>query len=345
MTGVAIRDLILRNVFAFRGRRNEAGNWWSQARQVFIDSANPFITLPQSCIFASDGAQVAQAMDWRDIDDNFKAWRDASYNGDVLPVGVMEPKPGLVWIAMPSFGPDDGQRDAYRKMFATLADQRASYLGARAIVLDLRGNQGGSSEWSEQVADALWGKARVDRAMNAYAAKTRVWWRASHDNAAYLGQAVAQMRAQQRDASADTFGLIAKGLQAASDRGDTWYVEPVGDNVTPNGENDPPALTTPVYVIVPGQCASACLDAVDTFTRFDNVKLIGAPSSADSTYLEVRLAVLPSGLARVIIPNKMYVGRPRAAGQVYEPAIVNTDLDWSTTSFIDLIEADLKSRP
>ena len=94
-------------------------------------------------------------------------------------------------------------------------------------------------------------------------------------------------------------------------------------------------------MIVPGQCASACLDALDTFTRFPDTRLIGAPSSADSTYLEVRRQAAPSGLCTVIIPNKMWVHRPRPAGGFYKPDIEVTTLKWSIAEFQAAIEKDL----
>ena len=97
-------------------------------------------------------------------------------------------------------------------------------------------------------------------------------------------------------------------------------------------------------MIVPGQCASACLDALDVFAHFPNTKLIGAPSSADSVYLEVRVQALPDGLAKVVIPTKLYRDRPRASGQVYPPAIEVRDLSWSTGAFRAVVEADLKRR-
>lgn len=80
---------------------------------------------------------------------------------------------------------------------------------------------------------------------------------------------------------------------------------------------------------------------MDAFTRFPNTRLIGAPSSADSTYMEVRVQNLASGLARVIIPNKVYVNRPRANGQVYLPAIYVNDLEWSTANLLAVVERDL----
>lgn len=116
------------------------------------------------------------------------------------------------------------------------------------------------------------------------------------------------------------------------------------NNLAADLPTDPPAFTKPVYVIVPGQCASACLDALDVFTRFPNTRLIGAPSSADSTYMEVRTQALASGLAEVIIPNKVYVKRPRANGQIYLPDIYMNELVWSTGNFLKLVDADLSSK-
>jgi hypothetical protein len=72
-------------------------------------------------------------------------------------------------------------------------------------------------------------------------------------------------------------------------------------------------------VIVPGQCVSACLDAVDYFKHFPNTKLIGAPSSADSTDMEVRNPKLPSGMADALIPMKMDVDRPGGKGVFTSP--------------------------
>lgn len=104
---------------------------------------------------------------------------------------------------------------------------------------------------------------------------------------------------------------------------------------------DPAPFTRPVYVIVPGNCASACLDAVDVFKLFPNTRLLGAPSSADSTYMEVRNEKLPGGLARVLVPTKLYVNRPRGNGEFYRPDIPVTALQWTRANFLDAIERDL----
>jgi hypothetical protein len=64
--------------------------------------------------------------------------------------------------------------------------------------------------------------------------------------------------------------------------------------------------------------------------------------SADSDYLEIRYAPLPSGYASAVIPLKMWVGRPRANGQYYQPDIEVADLDWSTSAFLRRIQRDIR---
>jgi hypothetical protein len=60
--------------------------------------------------------------------------------------------------------------------------------------------------------------------------------------------------------------------------------------------------------------------------------------------MEVRNPKLPSGMARAIIPMKMYVNRPRGNGEFYSPDIAMTDFDWSTANFLRRIEQDLARR-
>lgn len=344
--GKPVRQRIEDNVFSFAGRSSEPGRWWERARQLFVDAANPFVQLPARCRFSDAGKVVERALAWKPLDAQADAWLKESYNGPTLPVGLTEPRKGLFWAAMPSFQPDEAQRAAYRAMTAAVADDRRRFLEADAVVIDLRHNQGGSSLWSLAFAEALWGQDRVRRRMIARSARTEIWWRASPGNTAHVTAWIQQFTDEKQVEFIDWAKRTSAGMQAALARGDKYYVEKVDAPAAPaaSSDTDPPPFTRPVYVIVPGQCASACLDALDVFTSFANTTLIGAPSSADSTYMEVRLQPLRSGVSAAIIPNKMYVNRARANGQAYLPAIYANDVDWSTASFRAVVERDL-ARP
>ena len=339
--GQSTRTLLLNNVFRFMGRSAEPGNWWSRSVNLFVDAGNPFVTLPKRCRFRTSAGWQVRDLAWRPVNDDYSNWRKAAYNGDDHPVGQFEPAKGLIWIAMPTFDPDAAQRDAYRAMFAAISADRSRFLNARAVVIDLRANQGGSSDWSLDLAAAIWGKGRVDRAMDAYNKGVQIWWRASKGNADYTAQLVDILKDEKQTRMAEEFAPVAIGIAAAQSKGQPFFVEPPDPPAPPAVSDEPPPLRTPVYVIVPGQCASACLDALDTFTRFPDTRLIGAPSSADSTYLEVRRQAAPSGLCTVIIPNKMWVHRPRPAGGFYKPDIEVTTLKWSIAEFQAAIEKDL----
>ncbi|MDC8771451.1 S41 family peptidase [Roseateles albus] len=362
--GLAIKDLITRNVFAFNGRSDEAGHWWVRARRVFVDAGNPFISLPKRCQFdaGAGSKRFTQTLVWQAANEQSRQWIKESYNGDALEVGLTEPRPGLFWAAMPTFQPDESQRAAYQAINKQVGEQRQSFLDADALVIDLRHNQGGSSTWSRDFAAVLWGAETVERRMSAYQGDMAIWWRASVDNTAYLGELVERLTKEGQAETAAWVKTICTGMQAALARGDKFFIEPSENEVDSQPASsvasaahiasdpaadlpaDSPAYTKPVYVVVPGQCASACLDALDIFTRFPNTRLIGAPSSADSTYMEVRTQALASGLATVIIPNKVYVKRPRANGQIYVPDIVLKELRWSTANVAKAVEADLAAK-
>ncbi|MFK3739580.1 S41 family peptidase [Massilia sp. TN1-12] len=345
--GKPVKKLLEDNVFAFDGRIGEPGRWWSRTRNLFVDSGNPFIQLPRRCEFALNGKTYARDIAWKPWDEQTRRWRTAAYNGQTLEAGLSEPRKGLYWIAMPSYQPDEKERETYRAINKEISGKRQRFLDADAVVIDLRQNQGGSSFWSRDLAVALWGEGRVKRRMDARSARTEVWWRASPGNVEHVTHLVEELTREKQADAVEWARRNSAGMQAALARGDKFYVEKDGDMAAvakyPAADlpTDPPPFTRPVYVIVPGQCASACLDALDVFTQFPNTVLIGAPSSADSTYMEVRTQKLHSGLASAIIPNKVYVNRARANGQVYLPAIYVNDLDWSVATFLRVVERDL----
>lgn len=340
--GKPARQVILDNVFSFEGRAAEAGRWWSRARSVFLDWHNPFIELPKRCSFEVNGKLGEHVLAWRALDAQAERWFADSNAGDARPVGITEPRKNLYWVSMPTFQPNEEERAAYRAMTREIEQNRARYLAADAIVVDLRKNQGGSSTWSADFARALWGKERVRHAMTDYFARTEVWWRASQANTEYVFSMADKQAKEGRTESAASSRIEGEGMRAALARGEPFYVQAKSRPTAPTAAGAEVApFTRPFYVIVPGNCASACLDAIDVFTRFPNTTLVGAPSSADSTYMEVRHQDLASGLAAVIVPNKVWVNRPRANGQVYHPKLPVLDVVWSMPVLLKTVEKDL----
>lgn len=344
--GRPVRELVQKRL-AYRGfRPNEAGIWWLRAPQAFYSTPLFKAHRPERCRFRLPGGQERDAaLTYAPAPENFMKLVESATDGERLPIGITEPQPGIFLIAMPDFNPDEGGAKAYEALFTQLESRRAELLQARAIVIDLRHNNGGSSLWSRKAARILWGQEAVDRRMSQFFRNVSIWWRASPGNVSYMEELVASLRQKGRTDQANANQRPAQEMRAALTRGDKFWVQPISATAAAADAPLPPTdFTAPVYVITPGRCASACLDAVDAFTRFPNTKLIGAPTSADSTYMEVRNADLPSGHGRIVIPNKMWAGRPRGAGEVYTPHIPFEALDWSTAAFLERIQEDLAAQ-
>lgn len=341
--GRPARVLIRDSAFSFYGRPNEAGQWWQYAPLFFARTRSPYEALPRICTFRYPGGQLrAFRLTWQKVPAALdRAWSEAAARHD--PIGLSRPRQGISLISLPSFSPDEAGRAAYARLFERLEEEMTQLLNGRAIVLDLRNNSGGSSSWSVEVAKRLWGEGAVAAALARYFRNTRIWWLADPANITHFRESAAELRAQHREDLASEIEAIIRHLEAAHTRGDRFYIEHAGAPY-------PHAAATsrhlpPVFVITDGGCVSACLDAVDLFTRFPGVTVVGAPTSADSAYLETRSQPLPSGRGWVVIPTKIWVGRPRAPGQVYWPQILVNDLEWTTDGLLDHIEHDLARRP
>jgi hypothetical protein len=344
--GRRIADFLRTRLLTRNFRPAEAGQWWSWSPRALVSTPTTVEGRAERCTFQAPGGRPREAaLAWTAAPDDLDTRLAAASDGEPTPIGLTEPRPRLFLIGMPDFNPDEAGTQAWRRLYDGLTRQRTQLLGARAVVIDLRHNNGGSSLWSRDAARILWGRDAVDRRMSRHFRNVAIWWRASRGNTEYMDQLIARLREMGLESQAEANRASAEGMRAALARGDAFHVEPAGEGDAADAGPLPDSdFRVPVYVIVPGRCASACLDALDVFTRFGNVGLMGAPSSGDSTYMEARAMDLPSGRGRIVIPNKIWIGRPRRSGEFYRAAIEVDDLDWSTATFLDRIERDLATR-
>ncbi|MDN3384102.1 S41 family peptidase [Pseudoalteromonas sp. APC 3358] len=336
--GQSTDTLMRERIFKFHGEVAQPGHWWQQGWRLLIDEGNPFLTPLKECEFVkANGDTYTQALNWSVKPKSASKHLENAYNGDELPIDLTWPEKNIGWIAMPSFSSTDKQTAAYNKVFEKIQQQRSKLLTAKAVVLDLRHNQGGSSYWSSQIAKGLWGQKVVEQKANNTSQNTQVWWRASKDNTGYVESLFSVVKDQPEVLK--TLKTVAAGMALSLENDAPFYVEEKTNTL--NNIPHTPLVSdfkTKVFVIVPPQCASACLDALDKFKLFENTTLFGAPSSADSMYMEVRLADLPSGLGKVIVPNKVYVNRARGAGAYYKPDIAYNGIDWTTNRLLEQIK-------
>ena len=254
---------------------------------------------------------------WRPIDAAFLSDRIERASGILVPpLGLR--RIGDVWlISLPSFtwtGPDAAHM---RAMVATLRDHAAELHAARHVVIDLRGNGGGNSQWGDDVAAALWGRSLVD-AVDASADGT-LDWRVSPRNRDTIRMDAAGMRTDGHTAEAAEWDGLARRMDQALKSGQSLL-----------RVNDPPSAPVPaapspfahrVLVLTEPHCASACLDFVDLLDRLPGTERIGLPTGADTDYLDLASAPLPSGHATLDYAMKVYRHRARGSNVAYRPVV------------------------
>ena len=271
--------IIRKGAFQFYGLPEQAGQWWQFAPQTFLRDRSKYDRLPRRCSFRSpDGRLTDYPLRWRPVpEEEMLAWRK---NSEREPVGLNEPRPGIWFVSLSTFSPDMGGVTRYGQLFRELDNNVAAIAAAKALVLDLRGNRGGSSSWSKEVAEHLWGEAAVKAKLAEYFRNTEVWWRADAENVDHFRQVAVALRAQDRDSNVQDLEILIGHLSDMIAQGQSIYVEEFGRSLQTDRKSAVPRRLPPVYVITDGSCASACLDAIYTFTRFPGVKLVGAPTLA-----------------------------------------------------------------
>lgn len=287
---------------------------------TFLDTGNPYVAPIKRCRFQHAGKTTEVALQWRAPELDlyrryvFTAARKTEARGQRL-------ESGMQWVTIPTFNgnPDSPAGTKLRALLSYLDTHLREFRDAPAVVFDLRGNGGGSSDWSYQIALRLWGPGAIARRPEP---PITITWRASKGNLAAIRDDFAQ-RSKSGNLSAkmtEWYRDTIAGLERAVATGDALWVVRPGPGQAQTQIEDLPAYNTrgPVYIVTDPSCMSACLDAVDMWTRLGAVP-VGRETGADSQYMEVRQVRLPAGIGAVSLPMKFNSGRPRGNNEPVVP--------------------------
>lgn len=316
--GVPADQLSETRLAPFSGRWMLASQRRRAGRRLFLDDGNPFIPPIRSCVFDRGGRPLTVTLAWQTLTSDEADRRLAAVDRrERPPIGARVLADGTRWYTMSDFDGDPGS-DAGKALPGMIAAMRADRMrlsAAPAIVLDLRGNNGGSSDWSRQVAEILWGADAVRRAEKG---SDYVEWRASPANLAFMRQT--------RDARLDLLSPEAKswfdrtiaGLESGIATRRPLWREPAEFEAATAPQAVPPPLRGRIWIVTDEGCGSACLDAADLWGKL-GAKQVGRETSADTLYMDIRQDALPSGLGQVAVPMKVYRHRPRGSNEPLKP--------------------------
>ena len=334
-------DSLVARELAFQGHpRSHARRRWATT-WALVDGSNPLRPPPAACVFEHEGRRARHALRWRPFAATTLDRLMRAVRLEPATLGLSEVAPGVFWVGIPSFAAGPA---VLRPLVDSIAARATALRSARAVILDVRGNGGGSSVWGQEIVAALWGKDAADPNLGGPAA---VDWRASPANADFVASARAAMtRPGTNPAVLDLLRRVEAGMREAIAEGRPYWRQegragPSG-GLTRRRPVGPGAIAARVALLTDDGCASACLDFADRVLAQPGTTHLGMVTNGDNLYIDKRDPLTsPSGHARLDHSLKVYRGRPRGDMEAYEPDLPYCG-EWTTAALrawaLDLVE-------
>jgi hypothetical protein len=295
--GEAVQDLARKNIGGFHAVWSVGAQQIQNAPWLLIDEGNPFITRPKACVFEHNSQRETVTLDWVRIKrENLLPRVKKAIGAGAAGFGVRRVGQGY-WIAL-----QDLLSDQARAVVKAVEEQKMALREAPYVVLDLRGNRGGSSVMGRQIAASLLGAAAADgrlgSATEAACGGPDGSWRASEDNIKQLEFVQAsplvtrggpEIQKMVQDTLRDARAAFAQG-KAFSASIDC----PIEPPKPPAAAQPPSLMKGRLILLTDNLCFSSCLSVTDDFRTLGAFH-VGQTTDAATRYVDVREQYLPSG--------------------------------------------------
>lgn len=222
----------------------------------------------------------------------------------------------ILWITVPTFmllaAAQKEFKDFLRDVAGKLKDDQI-------IVFDLRGNQGGNSQYGSELIDVVFGEDCVEPKRRKYWSEVSVDWRVTQENVEHLESLAKQHSMDWLDKMALKMrGALSRGLDLLHTENDPYVEASLKADCRKNK----------VFVVIDSDNVSAALDFIDEVKlAAPQATLVGQETKGDSLYMEVRGVELPSKLGELWFPIKVYKNRARKNKETYKPDITCNSKD------------------
>ena len=284
-----------------------------KAKKNFVKSSNPEKHKKVIYEFVGSFNDTHLRVNWKSQQSISPVGNEEKSKFQILPFADDQ----IYWITFPTFEIDSSQREGFNLILKKLAGFRHK----KAIVFDLRGNQGGNSEYGSQIIETLFGKRLVNYKNCIANRHVFVDWRASIGNLAHLHHLYDKYKSSWlRD--------VSEGVKLSLSQNLPYFRERSQTSCYSKGTMQPRNHSSPqIIAIIDSSNVSAALDFIDELkTLQPKVRLIGQKTNADRLYMEVRSLDLPSGIGVFHFPIKVYRNRVRSDNQPYMPDVEYKDI-------------------
>jgi hypothetical protein len=325
--GEDIQQLARRNLGGFRVVWSVGAQQIQSAPWLLVDEGNPLIARPRQCKFDKDGAQHTEMLEWMRIKrETLLPMLKRAGGAGASGFGVRRVGEGY-WIAI-----QDLSSVQSREVVKAVDDQKLALREAPFVVLDVRGNGGGSSEIADRIAASLYGGAESLRSTASDSCNDgQENFRASIGNIAQLQYLLTARFVT--DGSTTVQQAISDELRdarAARSAG-RQMVLPVNRCMNPPQQTQPSLLKSPLILVTDNLCFSSCLALTQEFRELGAYQ-VGQTTDAATWYVDVRETYLPSGYS--LFSTLQAIGGSTEQVGPFEPAL-SYDGDMADTAALE----------
>jgi hypothetical protein len=320
--GEGVDDLARKNLGESRADWSIGAQQTQAAPWLLVDESNPFIARPKICTFEHNGRRQTVTLDWTRIkrEDLLPRLKKAIGAGEAG-FGVRQVGQGY-WIALQSLSAPQTM-----EVVKAVEERKTALREAPFVVLDLRGNHGGSSLIGREIAASLLGSAAVDArlgpAMQPDCGGSDGAWRASEDNihdleylrtAPFVLQGGPEQQKLIDDNLRDTRAARAQGKEFSA-----AIVCPAAPPESTMATHPPSLMKGRVILLTDNICFSSCLAVTGDFLTLGAFH-VGQTTDAATHFVDVREEYLPSGYSMFSTLQSLDPNSPAQVGP-FEPAL------------------------
>jgi hypothetical protein len=312
--GNSAEDLARSRLDKYEGNLDlNTGRVWS-ALSLLLDRGNPFVKPLKTCRFREASGIRTYPLSYRPLDR-----KDGVFTS--LPkarFGLEHPAPEVWRIGVPAMS---GELD-WPRLYADIEAHANDIRSSDRVIIDLRGNGGGDSQFAGELAKRLWGEPVTNYYLPFWG--PAVYPAVSETRQYIAGTTIPELRKLSQAGKIPQGAVAAKEqflalLDKAIAKGRKTIT--VGQQTKPErGAVPANPMKAQVFLVTDHACFSACLDLMDLFLAIPNVYHAGTQTGADTIFMELERHKLPSAMAYLAYGHHALIKRPRGSNVPYTPA-------------------------
>jgi len=285
------------------------------------------------CLFKNAaGQEQGFSLTWQPLSPDAKKIINQDHHYPYALPRVEQKENDVLWIHAQDFKLQSS--DAF-KAHQSMLEQLKLNKGEGPVVFDLRGNQGGNSDFGNEILSALFGEDGIRYLATSIVEKygqSMAYYRPSWSFYWSRDYMIKQLIKAQGENSSNVQWLSAVNarMKKALDNHEKTFAQNEADisseevNKSEDSVAAVWATSRKVFVITDRHCVSSCLDFMDLLKQIPGMRHWGEPTNADTVYTEVAdmWHEYHKEAYSFIVPVKQWSARPRKDNEPYIPDVI-----------------------